>query len=607
LEALVRKLWLIAVVLLAACRTFTDHVVPDEVVAAGTPRLIAPASMSTVTQQRPTLRWVGTPDASPLVELCADRACSKPLPVATLLAGDNLSAAPMAALPRGWVYWRVRSVVGTQAVTSATWQFWVGATSASTAVDTSHGPILDVNGDGFADTLIGGDGATTLGKIGGAHLYLGAPQVTAAGWTAAGAPGRIDLSLDAEDGFGRAVANAGDVDGDGFADFLVSSYSAPGGREVAHLYFGSATPSAAGWNGSAPARRIDLIDPSAAASGSFGSALTAVGDVNGDGFADFVISDVQAGASTGASYLYFGSAKPSAAGWNGAAAAARVDLVNPSGIADEFGTAATGAGDVNGDGFADFVVGASSVSDAGSIYLYLGGAAAGAADWNGASPRQRIHLVGPDASLTQYGITVAGGGDINGDGYADFVVGAAGAAYVYLGSAMPGPAAWLGPSAAARLDLLTASGQFDLFGFEVAAAGDVNGDGFADFLVGASGFQTNVGAGDLYLGSATPSVATWNGGGATRRIHLTSPDGADVFAWAMGGGGDIDGDLNADFLISSLYASAVHLYRGAAAPTAARWNGAAPQLRLDLTGPGAVIGFGAAVASAGPTCATRYF
>jgi hypothetical protein len=492
-------------------------------------------------------------------------------------------------------------MVGSDLVTSVTWQFWVGASSASTAVDTSHGPILDVNGDGFADLLIGGDGATTTTRAGGAHLYFGAKQVSVASWNAAASSSRTDLSLPEEDGFGQQVANAGDVNGDGFADFLIASYGVATGSNVVHFYFGSATPRAADWSGTAPPGRIDLVNPGAASG--FGNVMAAAGDVNGDGFADFVIGSGLVGNTPGAAYLYLGSATPGAAGWNGSAATARIELVDPATATDSFGSAVAGAGDINGDGFADFVVSAIAQGP-GAARVYLGGADVSAADWNGASAGRRIDLVGPDSAHEQFGYAVAATGDVNGDGFGDFVIGANEAAYFYLGSATPGPAGWLGSPAASRIDLGDAGSPLG-FGSTAAGAGDVNGDGFTDFVIGISGFQTNVGAAELYLGSAAPSAASWNGAGA-RRIRLTSPDGADVYSWALGGGGDINGDLNADFLVNSLYASVVHVYLGSTTASGTGWNGGAPGLRLDLSGPGDVIGFGAALAGEEPTCTARY-
>jgi len=280
-----RNLWLI--ILLAACRIPDEHYTTGDDGGPGSglaaPRLIAPISMSTVSLQKPTLRWVlGSGSGTPIVDFCMDRSCTAPLSITAQLAGDNLSAVPATALSPGWVFWRVRVVSESQTVSSATWQFWVGKSNASNPVDTSTGAILDVNGDGYPDFLVGSYGASS--GAGTAHIYLGSATASTADWNGISPSRRIDL--DNPDGanaaFGYTVASAGDVNGDGYADFLVGAYGAGSNAGAAHLYFGSATPSAADWNGSSHTGRIDL-DNLDGTNAIFGSAVASAGDVNGDG------------------------------------------------------------------------------------------------------------------------------------------------------------------------------------------------------------------------------------------------------------------------------------------------------------------------------------
>ena len=170
-------------------------------------------------------------------------------------------------------------------------------------------------------------------------------------------------------------------------------------------------------------------------------------------------------------------------------------LIAPLGEAafDNFGISVSGAGDVNGDGFADVIVGAylndAGGGNAGRAYVYYGGPAADAvAD---------LTLTG-EAAGDEFGISVSGARDVNGDGFADVIVGAnlndagggeAGRAYVYYG----------GPGADAVADLtLTGEAAGDQFGYSVSGAGDVRGDGFADVIVGASLND----AGGLFAGRA---------------------------------------------------------------------------------------------------------
>ncbi len=149
---------------------------------------------------------------------------------------------------------------------------------------------------------------------------------------------------------------------------------------------------------------------------------------------------------------------------------------------DQFGNAVGAAGDVNGDGYTDLIAGAwgfntPGAADAGRAYVYHGSAAivADSASWNASG----------QAAGDEFAGAVAMAGDVNGDGYADVVVGAwgynsyRGKAYVYhgSGSGLNSSAAW------------TANGEYenDNFAYSVGAAGDVNGDGYADLVVGAPG------------------------------------------------------------------------------------------------------------------------
>lgn len=565
---------------------------------AAAPRLVAPISTSTVTQRKPTLRWVRNDSGGTItVELCKDRGCNTLLPgVGVTLAADSTSAVPTAALPSGWVFWRVRSTAGTTTALSATWQFWVGKASATTSVDTAWGTVLDVNGDGYADFII--SAAFTNTNVGVAHLYLGNPN--ASGFQ------RIDLvSPDGAGGyFGTSVASAGDVNGDGFADFAIGS-SGGGFQGAVHLYLGGAAPAAAEWNGAAPSKRIDLSPPDGANTG-FGNNLSSAGDVDGDGYADLLAGAWEAGAS-GAAHLYLGGAAPTANDFNGLGAARRIDLSPPSGTLT-FSLAIGGACDVNGDGFSDFLIGASmtGVNQTGAAFLYLGKAGPTASDWMGTTAPQRIDLTNPDGDFSDFGFGVSCAGDVNDDGYSDFLIGSdqkdgtqKGIAHVYLGEKMVsatdynGPA-FNGPAPARRIDLdnLSSTGEGD-FGKFAASVGDVNGDGFSDFLIGA------MAGAHLYLGEQVPSSADWRGPAPAKRIDIANPAGvvSTDFGGPLAGLGDVDGDSFSEFIVAGQANYGVGLYFGSAMPSTTSWNGATAAKRVDFANPdGANAGFGSSVA-----------
>jgi hypothetical protein len=574
------------------------------------PRLIAPLSLTTVTQQRPTLRWeLPAQVTAPIVDLCRDRSCTAPLAIVTQLAADGSSAAIQANLPPGWIYWRVRALAGGQPVTTATWQFWVGARSASNPVDTSNGTILDVNGDGFADFLVAAPAAAS--ETGAVYLYLGSPGAGAASWNGTAPSARIQLfgSGGQLPSFGASVASAGDVNGDGFADFLINA-----GNGGLQLFLGSATPSVQDWIGPTATLRIDLENP-APRFGGFRTAAGA-GDVNGDGFADFVVGTGQL------AYVFFGSAQPSAAAWRAPSLGKRIDIVDPQllGIGPaSFGAAVSGAGDVNGDGFSDFIVGNLGAA----AYLYLGTPAAKVASWSGPSPALRIKLTDGNAVDGEFGNAVASAGDVNGDGYADFLIGArtddagtvnsvTGAAHLYFGSAAPSAAGWTGAAPSLRVDLVSPDGAMGSFGWALASAGDVNGDGFSDFIVTSATVGPTRGAAHLYLGAASVNPTRWNGTPHGSRTDLANPDGANArFGGSAASVGDVNGDGFPDFLIgtysdgflSSATGGAAHIYLGLSLVGHEVYNGASASQRVDLANPaGLGSRFGNAVARSTQNC-----
>ncbi len=358
---------------------------------------------------------------------------------------DVLVGAPGANAGSGGVYLYKGSVNGPWRVTWRWLSPWAGSAAGQSVAGAG-----DVNGDGYSDILVG------LPKYqggqrdeGAAAVFLGSPLGLP--WMAPDWFVESDVA-DAE--LGHVVSWAGDVDGDGYDDVVAGTW-----RQI-RLYRGSA----AGLSAAA----TTVPAPSVVS-------LAGVGDVNGDGFTDVVVG----GANEAHLHLGGPTGLESAPAWS----ATGQGWVG-------FGDRVAGAGDVNGDGFADVLVGAPYEGSGGSAHLYLGSA-------RGLSPT-------PDWSRAYgqrgaaFGTGLAGVGDVNGDGYDDLLLGAPdfddddhameGAVSLHLGSA-EGPAAaaaWTGQSGT---DAVCGGGYYGClttgYGQEVAGAGDVNGDGLADLVVGA--------------------------------------------------------------------------------------------------------------------------
>jgi hypothetical protein len=337
----------------------------------------------------------------------------------------------------------------------------------------------DVNGDSYDDVIVGAQensaGGTAAGRV---YIYFGGELMD-------DIADIIMTGTTSNNFFGKCVAGAGDVNGDGYDDVLASAPYYNNSTGITYIFYG----------GSLMDTIPDVVMIGENLVQYFGSSIASAGDVNGDSFADVLIGGAYNSSSTfaGKAYLYLG----------GVDMDSTADVVmNGEMISDRFGYSVSSAGDVNGDGFSDVIIGSinndAGGMDAGRAYVYFGDSNMdNIADW----------ISTGEASEDQFGSSVASVGDVNGDGFGDIIVGAyqndaggmdAGRAYVYFGAAnMDSIADWT----------FTGEAEEDLFGLAVGAAGDVNGDGIADVIIGAPYNDFGgVDAGKAYLYLSSPTI-----------------------------------------------------------------------------------------------------
>lgn len=360
--------------------------------------------------------------------------------------------------------------------------------------------MLDLNGDGFDEVVIGVPGADTPAEnAGGVRIVYGsASLLTSTSFNSA-------IHLNGEsltDHAGHTVANGGDLNADGFEDLLVGAYRADsGGGESGSVYviYGRAsvltTETSLG-------SFVELNGQ--AGNDQLSTSMSGLGDVNADGFDDFAVGAPFAdssGADSGTVYIVHGRSTDLTT--TGIATVAATILSGKL-TGDEAGHSVSQAGDMNGDGFADIVVGAYHNDDAGAnagvvyiVYSSASGIASGKIDAVGAA------FTGVSVADVA-GATVGGVGDVNGDGFSDVMLASlnraegSGAPYLIYGA----ETAYTGSVSLSTLPTLEFTAAFagesagSSLGF-----GDLNGDALEDVIIGArANDDAGTDAGAVYIG-----------------------------------------------------------------------------------------------------------
>jgi hypothetical protein len=424
-----------------------------------------------------------------------------------------------------FVYHGKPDVIGTYAKTMTS------GTPSNAFIGSSVSPAGDVNGDGLDDVIIGAPSYDT-GQINGGAAFISYGSVGFA-------PTINTLQIN-QDGakFGCSVSKAGDVNGDGYDDVIVGASGVVINANqigAAYIFHGS---SLGILSGAAPAKQLFFGNQG------FGTSVSDAGDINSDGYDDIIVGVPSYSKSNpslplcGAVFIYKGSA--------GGIDPQTLSIVTPLQAGDQLGNSVDNAGDVNGDGYSDIVAGASQATlnknKEGAVYLWYG-------SFSGI-PTNALYndLLTVNQGDARMGISVAGAGDVNGDGYSDIIAGAdlfdngqsdEGIARVYYGAALG--------CTDANMTTLEANQSLSGYAHSVGGAGDVNGDGYSDVIVGASYYDNgtpNEGAAFVYHGSPL-GIST------TSSFTVEGEDNDAHLGEAVSGAGDLNGDGYSDILVGT--------------------------------------------------------
>jgi VCBS repeat-containing protein len=362
----------------------------------------------------------------------------------------------------------------------------------------------------------------------------------------------------AGDKLSTSMSAVGDINGDGYDDFLIGSpYSDGGGSNAGAVYvvFGAQ---------SGVQSSLETIAEGAGgfkitgltASRTLGYAVSDAGDVNGDGRDDFIVAD------SNSSYVIFGSSNLSTVDLNSIKAGVGGFSIQNANFAF------VSAGDFNGDGRDDILIGDRfndiSASDAGAVYILFGSSTpATNVDIAAAvTSGQAIRILGENSN-DYAGFSLSSVGDFNHDGYDDIIIGAynndaggtdAGAAYVIYGSATASSTIYLSDIADGNHGFkIIGQAANNFAGFSVSSAGDINGDGFDDMVIGASRNASSSGAAYVIYGTDShlttvdlDSVAAGVGG-----FKINAQASGNLTGYDVSSAGDINGDGFDDILISA--------------------------------------------------------
>jgi hypothetical protein len=460
----------------------------------------------------------------------------------------------------------------------------------------------DVNGDGIGDVIVGAYGAASTGQ---SYVIFGSKS----SWSNPmsllilnGNNGFTINGIKSNDQSGNSVASAGDVNGDGIGDLIVGAPSASSIVGQSYVIFGSKSSWSSPFSLSSLNGNNGFTINGIKSNDQSGYSVASAGDVNGDGIDDLIVGAEGASSAAGQSYVIFGSKSSWSSPFSLSSLNGNNGFILNGTLGSQSGWSVATAGDVNGDGIDDLIVGGENAlpGAADQSYVIFGSKNR----WS--SPISLLNLDGTNGFILNgtlgslSGYSVASAGDVNGDGIDDLIVGApydsfnTGQSYVIFGNKNR----WSSPFSLSSLNgnngfILNGIESLDISGHSVASAGDVNGDGIDDLIVGAPGASSKTGRSYVVFGSnkswSSPiSLSNLNGNNG---FTINGINAGDQSGWSVASAGDVNGDGIGDLIIgandASLKAGQSYVVFGQNASTSSSTTTTPPGSSTNI---GAIIG-----------------
>ena len=407
------------------------------------------------------------------------------------------------------------TAINLSAIASGTGGFVINGENVDDGSGVSVSNAGDVNGDGLDDLIVGAYKADS--KAGKSYVIFGKKDSVTIDLSAiaSGTGGFVINGESKVSWSGFSVSTAGDVNGDGLDDLIVGAFLA----NTSYVIFGKRDSAAINLSAIASGTGGFVINGEIGSGSDWsGQSVSTAGDVNGDGLDDLIVGANGANTGTGKSYVIFGKKDSTTIDLSAIASGTGGFVINGENTSDWSGVSVSSAGDINGDGLDDLIIGAqyatpSGKSNAGKSYVVFGKTDSTAINLSTIASGTGGFVINGENAGDWNGKSVSTAGDVNGDGLDDLIVGSpykiesdgstleAGKSYVIFGK--------IDSTAIDLSAIASGTGGFiingenigDRNGVSVSTAGDVNGDGLDDLIVGAIGASPSnkSGAGKSYV------------------------------------------------------------------------------------------------------------